>query len=199
VGNSAVGQTDGRTARRDRNRDAVLDSMISLIEGGNSFPTVADISAESDVSHRSVYRYFDDLNELFSKAVVRAYVRYSKFSIIHGFGKGSFENRVEAIVEQRLGLFESLAPLARAARRRAHAADTMEAALAHYMAPMRDQVQGHFAEELAGLSPGERDGRVTTLELVLSFDGHEFLSRKGWSGDQIRQVYRDSLRALLRP
>ena len=73
--------------------------MISLIEGGNSFPTVADISAESDVSHRSVYRYFDDLNELFSKAVVRAYVRYSKFSIIHGFGKGSFENRVEAIVE----------------------------------------------------------------------------------------------------
>ena len=73
----------------------------------------------------------------------------------------------------------------------------MEATLAHYMAPMRDQIKDHFALELAGLSTADRDAQVNSLEMVLSFDGHAFLSRKGWSGDQIREMYRDSLHRLL--
>ena len=43
---------DGRTARRDRNRTAVLDAILDLIQEGNPLPTVAEISERSGTSHR---------------------------------------------------------------------------------------------------------------------------------------------------
>lgn len=194
----AGGRTDGRTARRDRNRDTVLDAMIALIEEGELSPTVAQISERSGVSHRSVYRYFSDLNELFSEAVIRAYLRYARLSVIHGFGRGRFDDRVRAIVDQRLTLYDSIAPLARSARRRAHAAGTMEAALAQYMAPMRDQIEIHFAPEIDAVAPDARAHLVTAVELFLSFDGFEFLIRQGHDLDGIGAVYDGGLRSILR-
>jgi AcrR family transcriptional regulator len=173
------GRTDGRTARRDRNRDTVLDAMIALIEEGEISPKVAQISERSGVSHRSVYRYFSDLDELFSEAVLRAYLRYAKLSVIHGFGRGRFDDRVRAIVDQRLVLWDSIAPLARSARGRAHAVAPMEAALTQYMAPMRDQIEVHFAPEIDAVAPAARARTVTAVELLLSFDGFEFLIRQG--------------------
>ena len=55
---------DGRTARRDRNRDAVLDAVIELFTEGHVGLVAADVAERSGVSLRSVYRYFDDLEAL---------------------------------------------------------------------------------------------------------------------------------------
>jgi hypothetical protein len=46
---------DGRTERRDRNRTAVLDALLDLVEEGNLAPTVPEISERCGISHRSVF------------------------------------------------------------------------------------------------------------------------------------------------
>ena len=51
-------QTDGRTARRDRNREAVLDAALALFTAGELEPTAAAVAERSGVSLRSVYRYW---------------------------------------------------------------------------------------------------------------------------------------------
>lgn len=205
VGRSDIGSSepvdsanvDGRRARRDRNRDAVLDAMIELIEAGDGSPTVARISDRSGVSHRSVYRYFDDLNALFREAVERAFVRYADLSRIHGYGRGTFAERVDAIIDQRLGLFSAMAPLAAASRRHPDSASTAEEALITHLAPLRHQIEHHFDSELAHVDAATRAERLTTLELLLSFDGYSLLTRHGHDHDEIRKVYVEGLSVLL--
>ena len=64
--------SDGRRARRERNREAVLDALMELVKEGDDDPSVDDIAARAGVSYRSVYRYFDDRADLFDAATKRA-------------------------------------------------------------------------------------------------------------------------------
>src|SRR5437764_99636 len=55
---------DGRAARRDRGREAVLDAVIALFEEGHVRPTPEAVAERSGVSVRSVYRYYEDRDDL---------------------------------------------------------------------------------------------------------------------------------------
>ena len=44
---------DGRTARRDRNREAVLDAVLDLFADGAIAPAPAEVAARSGVSRRA--------------------------------------------------------------------------------------------------------------------------------------------------
>ncbi len=189
---------DGRTARRDRNRRAVLDAIINLIEEGNPAPTVAEISERSGTSHRSLFRYFDDLDSLFAEAVLSAYERYAPLSRIHRFGQGDLEERVANVVAQRLALFDAMAPLVDAGRRRRGALDPMDAAMRHYMlGPMRDQLGVHFASELQAIPEDERGAVLDGLEALLSLDAFEYMRRSELDDERIAAAYRAGIRRLL--
>ena len=63
---------DGRSARRERNRDAVLDALVELTTEGLDDPSIDDIADRAGVSYRSVYRYFRDRSEMMDEATDRA-------------------------------------------------------------------------------------------------------------------------------
>src|SRR5260370_8935631 len=63
--------TDGRTARRDRNRLAVLDAVLELFSEGDLTPPPEAIALRSGVSLRSVYRYMSDVDDLAHAAIDR--------------------------------------------------------------------------------------------------------------------------------
>jgi AcrR family transcriptional regulator len=77
-----AGSTDGRAARRARNRTAVLDAAIALFAEGNLQPTAGDIAARSGVSHRSINRYFPD-----NRALVR--VRLDAYEVLGATARAS--------------------------------------------------------------------------------------------------------------
>ncbi|MEJ6739489.1 MAG: helix-turn-helix domain-containing protein [Actinomycetota bacterium] len=79
---------DGRTARRDRGRTAVLEAALELFEEENLEPTPEQIALRAGVSARSVYRYFEDRDQL-----VRAIIAHKQLKILPLFhiahiGKG---------------------------------------------------------------------------------------------------------------
>ena len=188
---------DGRTARRDRNRTAVLDAILDLIQEGNPLPTVAEISERSGTSHRSLFRYFDDLDSLFAEAILVAYGRYAPLARIHRFGQGTLSERIENLVAQRVALYEVLAPLVQTGRRRKGATEPMELAMAQYLGPMRDQLATHFAPEFAACDPGSRDGLLDALEALSSVDAFEFLRRTQRTDEQIAVALRIGIERLL--
>jgi AcrR family transcriptional regulator len=190
-------RTDGRTARRDRNREAVLDAMIGLIEEGDATPTVVRISERSGVSHRSVYRYFDDLSELYAEAALRAFERYAPLSRVSGFGRGTLDSRIDALIDQRLVLFPAFAPLACAARVRPETSAFVIEVLDGYLAPLAEQTAHQFAPELDALSDDVRRERLTAMVVLLSFDAYDFLARRGTDNTTMRAVYSTGIRALL--
>lgn len=191
-------EVDGRTARRDRNRDAAIDALIDLIEAGDMFPTMAEIADRSGVSHRSVFRYFEHREELFGQAVLRAFGRYAPLTAIRSYGRGPFEDRVQALVEQRLALYAAIAPVTRAIKLRPHLSDSFANVVGSGFAPLRTQLEVQFAPELEQRPEGDRDHLVSALDVMLSFDGYELLTRvQGRPVDEVGRVWRTGVSAMV--
>ena len=97
--------TDGRTARRDRNRTAVLDAVIELFDEDDLSPGVHEVARRSGVSLRSVYRYFDDVDALIAAAIERQYERSRPHFTIPRLGQGPLAERIERFCRARVALY----------------------------------------------------------------------------------------------
>src|SRR3546814_12280183 len=67
----ASATTDGRSLRRDRNRMAVIDAVLALYDSGNLAPSSDNIAERAGTSVRSVFRYFDDVDDMLRAALGR--------------------------------------------------------------------------------------------------------------------------------
>ncbi len=120
---------DGRTARRDRNRRAVLDAVLDLFAAGDLSPSPEAVAHRSGLSLRSVYRYVADSEDLVQSAIERHLERVGPLFALAEPGKGPFQARVEAFVAARMRLYEAVAPTARAAHLRAQFGRTPASAI----------------------------------------------------------------------
>src|SRR5438128_1011303 len=60
----ASAEVDGRRLRREQNREAVLDALVELFAEGLYQPSANDIAERAGISPRSLFRYFDDIDDL---------------------------------------------------------------------------------------------------------------------------------------
>ncbi len=191
---------DGRTARRDRNRDLVLDAVIELFTEDQLAPNAADVAARSGVSLRSVYRYFEDQDELVRAAIARHAERVAPLMEVPDVGRGPFAERVARFVTWRSRLYEAAAPTARAATLRA----PMNPILAEQMENVRvilgQQTEAMFAPELAAMTAAQRRAALAAADTLLQFESAEHLRvRLGNTPAQTNDVLRRALTALLSP
>lgn len=190
---------DGRTARRDRNRDAVLDAVLELFTEDCLAPSAQDVAERSGVSLRSVYRYYEDLDALVRAAIARNVERVAPLFELPDPGSDALEVRVERIVSQRLALYEAIAPTARAALLRAPTNDRIRDQLDQRRRVLLDQVRRTFEPDLRGLAPGARREVVAALDVLLGFEGIEHLRRhRGLSGPEVRRTLQRAVTSLVR-
>ncbi len=97
---------DGRTLRRTRNRTAVITALLDMIREGDLHPGAAEIAERAGVSHRSIFRYFDDLDDLVRTAIDQAFQDAGPLSRITDIGRGTLEDRVRVYVDERLALYD---------------------------------------------------------------------------------------------
>ena len=189
------GQDDGRRARRDRNQEAVVAALLDCFAEGIIQPSAAELAERAGVSMRSLFRYFEDLDELGRIAIGMHIERYSPLFPLPSIGEGALADRIGRIVEQRQRLFEAIAPAARAAAMRAPTQPVIRQGMADRRRMHRRQVADHFAAELAVLPPE----RLDALDVLLSFDSWDLLrTNRRLSAARAADVLRDSVTALLR-
>ena len=93
---------DGRTMRRTRNRSSVINALLELIQEGDFEPGASAIAERAGVSHRSVFRYFDDLGDLVRTAVTQQFEQANELAEIPHLGEGSTNDRIERYVAARI-------------------------------------------------------------------------------------------------
>ncbi|MDH3705411.1 MAG: TetR/AcrR family transcriptional regulator [Acidimicrobiia bacterium] len=192
------GPADGRTARRDRNRDAVVDALLELHRMGNLAPTVAEVAAHSGVSHRSVFRYFDDIDELGRAAVERQMSLVAHLLELPDVAGRPLEQRVEALVEQRMILYDAVRPTARVARLREPFQPVIAQTIADSRQLLGDQLAVVFEPELRAMEPGAADRALAACDVLLSFESAELLRQaRQLSVAEASAVLRDGILALL--
>jgi AcrR family transcriptional regulator len=189
---------DGRTARRDRNRDAVLAAMIALVTELDAEPAIEDVAARAGVSYRSVYRYFDDRTDLVLAAVARVQSQVWPTFADVDWGAGSFDDRVRTLIDTRLAAYRQVAPLMRIILRRAANEPLVLAQYDAVRVIMSDQLAAHFAPELAVFDAAERAVVFAALEVVFQFESFDFLARSRAMNDaQLAAVLERQVRAHL--
>lgn len=107
---------DGRRLRREQNRDAVLNAVVELFHEGSYQPTTDEIAGRAGLSPRSLFRYFDDVDDLSRAVIERELVATQPLLELHVDEAASTDERIRELVAARVRLFEAIAPTARAAR-----------------------------------------------------------------------------------
>src|SRR4051794_40962540 len=110
---SAATELDGRRARRGRNREAVVDALLTLFREGDLNPSVATVAERSGVSLRSVFRYFDDLDEMGRIAIARHTDTVRHLFPLPKIGRGSRAERINRMADHRVTLYDAVAPIVR--------------------------------------------------------------------------------------
>lgn len=188
---------DGRRARRDRNRDQVVDALLELYDENNLRPTVAEVAERSGVSHRSVFRYFEDLEELYRIAIQKNLVRLEPLIGLPTLGQGTLDERIDAIVEQRLTLHRAQQATSRVARMRAFEQPVLDRVVANAAKKFRRQVERHFEIELDEMDTDKRVHTLAGADIICSFEAYDMLSRVRELDDAtIAGVMRNGLTAL---
>jgi TetR/AcrR family transcriptional regulator of autoinduction and epiphytic fitness len=116
AGNAAAGAVtiDGRRARAMKTREAIVDATIALLDEGDLKPTAAAIASKAGLSVRSVFQHFSDLEDLFLAVSDRQTNRVATLYSSANYD-GDLASRVDAFVQYRSRLYETIAPVRRAA------------------------------------------------------------------------------------
>ena len=190
---------DGRRARRERGRLAVIDAMFELFDDGRFPPSVEAIAERSGVSVSSVFRYFDNLDDLLRESIERHFERIAPLFDIPSVGEGSLDDRVARFVDSRLKLYEAIGGTGRIARVRAVDTPAIAAGLARVRSMWADQVRAQFAPELARLTPGRADDLVVLIDSVAAFESWDLLQdTHGRTRAQIRRAWVQGIARLCR-
>lgn len=189
---------DGRTARRDRNSEAVLDTVHEMFVEGNFSPAVEEVALRSGVSLRSVYRYFEDTEALLRLAIERRMTLVGDLYVLRNVGEGTLEARIAALVNHRLVLHGKIGPSARAAMLRAPYSPQIAEQVRTRQELLSEQVVAQFAPELTSLDPTERDDVLACVDVLCSFESIEHLrGQLGLTVTQTRRTLVLGLTALL--
>jgi TetR/AcrR family transcriptional regulator of autoinduction and epiphytic fitness len=188
---------DGRAARANRTRLAVVDALLQLIDEGDLRPTAPRIAEQAGVSLRSIFQHFSDLEALFAVATERELERLS--ALVGPLPTGaSLGDRLDAFVAQRARVLEAVTPVSRASLLQESSSAELRSSRMRLLALARAEVAGVFGAELDRRPRADRIDLLDALDAVSSWQTWEALrAHQGLSPTRARRVMRRMLSALL--
>lgn len=188
---------DGRRLRRERNREAVVDALLELYGEGNLNPSSSEVAERAGSSPRSLFRYFDDVDDLCTEAVRRHESRVIGHVVLAVAGDADLDARISALVASRVALWEASGPVGQVARLRAPFQPLIAAQLAQGRTFLRNQIKKLFAAELASLDADRAAAVLASADVLLSYEGYRLLrDAQGHGRSRVSQLLEESLRSL---
>ncbi len=140
-------RVDGRTARSERTRNAIIDAHLQLISEGDLRPTADRVAKLAGVSLRALWSHFADMEALMTASGQRVLEQrdasYRPIPV-----DLPLAGRIEEFCRQRARLLEEIGPAARASSLK----EPFSAGLMHYrrlhVARVRDELTTTFAPEI---------------------------------------------------
>ncbi|BCY14907.1 TetR/AcrR family transcriptional regulator [Actinoplanes sp. L3-i22] len=140
-------RVDGRTARSERTRNAIVDAHLRLIAEGDLRPTADRIAKLAGVSLRALWSHFADMEALMAASGQRVLeqrdVSYQPIA-----PDLPLAERIESFCRQRARMLEEIAPAARASALKEPFSSALQRYRRVHVARVRDELTSTFAEEI---------------------------------------------------
>lgn len=189
---------DGRRARRERGRLAVIDAMLELLQEGKVPPAVELIAERSGVSVASIFRYFDGLADLQFQTLERFRERFAPVIAVGDVQALDQRARIDALVRSRLDLYERAGTIMIVGRLRSLEHEPMVAASASMRALLADQVRGLFAPEIDASTPARAADLVASVDALTALESWDVMRKThGRSRPQIAHAWTRGIGAMI--
>jgi len=186
---------DGRSLRRERNRQDIVDALLGLIENGETEISAALIASKAGLSERSIFRYFDDVNDLYRSVCDLAFSKEIEYALIDDAGVGSLDTKIENFVNQRVRIYTMNEKIAPAARSFAFKNPIIKNQLVKLL---RTQIIKHFAEELSAFDKQQQQAAVAIIDSLTTFESYDMMrSDQRMSVQAIKSILTESIRKAL--
>lgn len=163
----ATARIDGRTARAERTRTAIVEAHLALIGEGDLRPTGERIAERAGISLRALWTNFKDMEALFAASGQRLAERQeAEFRPVSP--SLPLPQRVEEFCIQRAKMLEILAPSAKAARLREPFSAQLRQNKVKAIALVREEIETLFAGELA-LAGDDREQLLHSLTVSSTY------------------------------
>lgn len=193
----SASQVDGRTARGDRTRDAIVGAMLELYEEGDVKPSADRIARRAGVSERTVFQHFHDRESLFSAVAERQFERLEALRDPVP-PELPLPERIESFLRVRVRQLEVITPVRRAAVLVEPFSDVVADRLRASRERGRALVEEAFGPELGRRAPADRAQLLASLSAAASWSTWESLrEHQALSRIEAREVVRRMLAALL--
>ncbi|MEN9747157.1 MAG: hypothetical protein RL729_1629 [Actinomycetota bacterium] len=189
---------DGRSLRRERNRQDIVDALLGLIENGETEISAALIASKAGLSERSIFRYFDDVNDLYRSVCDLAFSKEIEYALIDDAGVGSLDTKIENFVNQRVRIYTMNEKIAPAARSFAFKNPIIKNQLVVGRKLLRTQIIKHFAQELSVFDKQQQQVAVAIIDSLTTFEYYDMMrSDQKMSVQTIKSVLTESIRKAL--
>lgn len=149
-------RVDGRTARAERTRRAIVEAHLALISEGDLRPTGERIAERAGISLRTLWINFKDMETLFEASGVTVLERQdAAFRPVPA--DLPLRQRVDAYCRQRANLMQMFAPIFKAAAMREPTSPQLRRNRAKHIGRVRREVEELFAAELELAGPGRSE------------------------------------------
>lgn len=189
---------DGRRARRERSRVAVIDAVFALVGDGEVPPSVEQVAERSGVSVSSIFRMFDGLDDMRSQAFEQFERRYSHLLTLEFDESTDRSTRIDRLVSARVALYDDAGPLMRIARQRALDHAPMAERVQTQRAILAAQVEQCLGVDVRGWTAAEAANLIALVDATTSPEAFEVLrGAHDRTSRQIEQSWRRAVAVLV--
>lgn len=190
---------DGRSLRRERNRQEIVGALFDLIESGETEISAALIAQKAGLSERSIFRYFEDVDDLYRSVCDLSIAKEIEIASIDDQGKGSLDSRIENFVNQRVRMYTMNEKIAPAARAFAFKNSVIKNQLIVGRKFLRNQIKAQFSAELSHFDKTQQQVAVATIDALTTFESYDMLrSDQKMSVQTIKSILTESIRKALK-
>ena len=191
--------TDGRVARGERTRDAIIEAHTGLLREGVLKPTGRVIADRAGVSVRTLWANFKDLEALL-QATTAYWDAADQQLLVTVDPARPLAERVEAFCVQRGQRLEHLAPAARSAALGEPFSEALARSRQTHIDRLQSEIEALFAGELASAAAAGDETLKYALITATGWPTWQLLHDDlNLSSDEVVAVMRTTCHALLDP
>ncbi len=171
-------KNDGRQLRSIRSREKIVDALLQLMRDGVFMPTAQQVADTAEVSIRSVFRHFEDMDTLYAE--INAVIHPTSVkNFEEQITEGSLHKRLESAVAARCKNWRQQRNLMRAT--------LMLRWRSTYMAELNERNQHLLRKDFLRVVPELADLDEQSQHIVLASTDFEFYDRLSTDQKQSEQ------------
>lgn len=187
-----VAPADGRRARSERSRQQIIDALFTLVQSGEMKPSAARVAETANVSLRTVFRHFEEIDDLYREMAKQCRDRISP-EFNKPYDAIDWKGRLLEHAERRIKMFEEIMYLRICTESRRFKSDVLMSDYQRFFQMERDGL-----ERVLPRKPKLGVRTVAAMDVTLSFESYRRLRQEShFSVKEARSIVLELLRIIV--